>query len=121
MSEPTTVREATFDPKVKSYYMLGLLFISVISIIGIPLLVITVPLGLLFVGRWVDRLRCVLTDRTLEIEKGILTRTESTIPLEKITDLQMVQGPIMRMLGLRAFKVETAGQTNPAGAMMMLV
>ena len=45
----------------------------------------------------------------------MLTKVESTIPLTKITDLQMHQGPIMRLFGLKAFRVETAGQSSGAG------
>ena len=48
------------------------------------------------------------------MHKGVLTKVESTIPLTKITDLQMHQGPIMPF-GLKAFRVETAGQSSGAG------
>jgi putative membrane protein len=62
---------------------------------------------------------CTLTERTLEIRKGWINRVESTIPLEKITDLQMIQGPIMRAMGLHGFKVETAGQSSGPGASLV--
>jgi putative membrane protein len=64
-------------------------------------------------------MRCALTENTLQVEKGILTRVEKTIPLEKITDLGVVQGPVMRHLGLHALSVETAGQSSQ-GALVKL-
>ena len=74
--------------------------------IGDPPVVMLITL--LVMDRYLDRLSCTLTERTLEIRKGLLNRVESTVPLEKITDLQMFQGPIMRMLGLHGFRLETA-------------
>jgi putative membrane protein len=62
---------------------------------------------------------CVLTDKTLKVSKGIFVRVEKTIPLEKITDMGMVQGPIMRYLDLHKLTVETAGQ-SAQGALVSL-
>lgn len=47
-------------------------------------------------------------------------RQEKTVPLDKITDLALVEGPIMRYLDLQAIKVETAGTSSP-GALIQLV
>jgi len=62
---------------------------------------------------------CVLTDKALEVKKGIFVRVEKTIPLGKITDMGMVQGPIMRYLGLHKLTVETAGK-SAEGALVSL-
>ncbi|GIW74717.1 MAG: hypothetical protein KatS3mg103_1239 [Phycisphaerales bacterium] len=65
---------------------------------------------------------CTLTERTLEIRKGWLFRIESTIPLDKITDLQLYQGPLMRAFGLQGFRVETAGHSaGPGRSLVNLV
>ena len=114
MTEPTPLRTAEFDPRIKTYWLLTAILLCVVTIIGIPFLLVVIPLCLIFMDRYLDAMSCVLTDRQLEIKKGILNKTESTIPLEKITDLQMYQGPIMRALGLQGFRVETAGQTSGA-------
>jgi len=37
----------------------------------------------------------------LHFGKGIFNRVEKTVPLEKITDVGLEQGPVMRYLGLR--------------------
>jgi putative membrane protein len=49
----------------------------------------------------------------------MLVRQEKTVPLDKITDLALIEGPIMRYLDLQAIKVETAG--GSAGALIQLV
>ena len=110
------LREASFDPKLSSYLLLSGVIVLVVCIITIPLALVYFVVGKLFIDKYIERLSCTLTERTLEIRKGWINRVESTIPLEKITDLQMVQGPIMRAMGLHGFKVETAGQSAGPGS-----
>ncbi len=121
MPEHTVLRTAEFDPKVTTYWMISSMIVCVVTIVGIPLIPIVWLIGRALIRKYLDNLGCTLTTRTLEVRKGILNRVESTIPLEKITDLQMFQGPIMRAFDLRGFKVETAGQTNTAGALLSIV
>ena len=42
----------------------------------------------------------------------MFNRSESTIPLNRITDLRLHDGPLMRHFKLRGLKVETAGQSG---------
>ena len=60
-----------------------------------------------------------LTDRALIVRKGVFTKIEKTIPLEKITDLSSTQGPVMRLFDLKQLGVETAGQSGAAGASLV--
>tara|TARA_R110002073_G_scaffold104622_4_gene236490 strand:+ start:143398 stop:143958 length:561 start_codon:yes stop_codon:yes gene_type:complete len=122
MSEPTVLWDATFDKRVKSYYLCSTSLVLCITIVGIPLALIYILIGNWLIDKHLRNLGCTLNQRTLEIKKGILNKTESTIPLEKITDLQMFQGPIMRHFGLRGFKVETAGQSSgPGGSLVNII
>ena len=50
-----------------------------------------------------------LTAQALEIRVGVFFRKEATIPLNRITDVRLHDGPVMRHYGLRGLKVETAG------------
>ncbi len=114
--------EASFDPKLSTYFLLSGTIVLVVCIITIPLAVVYFLVGKMFIDKYIERLSCTLTERTLEIRKGWINRVESTIPLEKITDLQMIQGPIMRAMGLHGFKVETAGQSSgPGGHLVSLI
>ena len=129
MSEMTTksigdeagvIERANFDPKVCTYWLLSGTLVLTVTIIGIPFAVLWFLLGSRLTRRWLARMECVLTERTLTVKKGVMVRVEKTIPLEKITDLAMVQGPIMRAFGLQALSVETAGTSGP-GALVSLV
>lgn len=119
MSEDTVIRSASFDPRVKTYWLLSGALIFVITIIGIPLLLLWFPLGFYFTGRYLDRMECVLTKKALKVKKGVLVRVEKTIPLEKITDMALIQGPLMRAFDIERLTVETAGQSG-AGALVSL-
>jgi putative membrane protein len=119
MADHPVLRQAEFDPKVKKYMLLSPVFVLTILIVTIPLAILWYIIAGFFVDRIVENWSCTLTERTLDIKKGIWNKTESTIPLEKITDLQMFQGPIMRYFGLHGFKVETAGQSSTAGGALV--
>jgi len=122
VSRHKVLREASFDPKLPTYLLLQGTIVFVVLIVTIPLAVVYFLVGKFFIDKYIERMSCTLTERTLEIRKGWINRVESTIPLEKITDLQMIQGPIMRHMGLHGFKVETAGQSSgPGGHLVSMV
>lgn len=92
-----------------------------LTFFGIPLM----PLWYL-VGRGVHRrqyegLACELTARTLNVRRGFLFKVQQSIPLDKITDLALYEGPILRRLGLCSLRIETAGggQTGTTGQAML--
>ena len=119
MKKEVIIKKAEFNPNVCTYWLMSGTLTLTITIVGIPLLILWIPLGLLVTRRYLERMECVLTDRTLKVKKGILVRIEKTIPLEKITDMGMIQGPIMRHFGLHRLSVETAGQSGQ-GALVAL-
>ena len=121
MSRDLVLRRATFDPRLKVYGLVQGTIAMIVSIVTIPL----VPFWLLGVGQMVEAkrfeaLRCELTERTLNISRGVLFPVEKNVPLDKITDLAMHGGPILSYFGLTRLHVETAGQSGP-GALVSLV
>jgi putative membrane protein len=114
---------AEFDKdELRKYWLMKGFLISILSVVGIPLMAIWVPLAWIFMGRWIARLGAELTPTKLIIHRGYFVREEKVVPLEKITDLSLKQGPIMRRLGLEAIAVETAGQSSgPGAALVQLV
>jgi putative membrane protein len=112
--------EAEFNPKVRTYWLLSGMIILAVTIAGIPLIPVWYLVGLALTERYLRRMRCTLSERTLQVEKGIFNRVEKTVPLEKITDLGLQQGPIMRYLGIESLSVETAGQSSQ-GALLKLM
>ena len=113
---------ARFEDKLRTYWYLRIVLLFVISVVGIAIL----PIWVLGWGRWYVRrnfeaLKCELHERTLVVKRGIFFRVEKTIPLDKIQDLTVKEGPLLRMLGLRSLKIETAGQGTPGAAEMDLI
>lgn len=109
--------KAEFNPLIKTYlffYFLGILFISFIGIVVIPFWLLGA--GIIVTRRYFSHLECILTERTLEYKKGSFFRIEKTILLDKIQDLTLKEGPLLRAFGLTALIIETAGQSNPQGS-----
>jgi len=123
MKNDRVLQEAEFNPKVCTYWLLSGGFILLVCIITIPLLPLWFIFGTLITRKYLEHISCTLTDRTLIVKKGWLNRVEKTIPLEKITDLALLQGPIMRAMDLHGLSVETAGSSgsNASGALVSLV
>ena len=120
MANEIVLAEAAFNRKVRTYWLLSGAFVCVASIVGILFLPIWFLLGNFFTERYLQHMSCVLTDRSLKVSRGIFVRQEKTVPLDKITDLALIEGPIMRYLDLQAIKVETAGGGSP-GALIKLI
>jgi putative membrane protein len=114
------IREAEFDPKACPYWLLSGTIILTVMIVTIPLVPIWLLVGMLVTRRYLDSHAFVLTERSVKIKKGMLNRVEKTVPLDKITDVALVQGPIMRAFGLESLSIETAGSTT-AGALLKVV
>lgn len=120
MDQETVLASAEFNRKVRTYWLLSGAFICVVSVVGIVLLPFWLIIGNYFTERYLQHMSCTLTDRSLKVTRGMLVRQEKTVPLDKITDLALIEGPIMRYLDLQAVKVETAGASSP-GAFVTMV
>lgn len=119
MPEERVIWDAEFNDAVTSYWLFNGALICVVTVIGIPLL----PFWILG-GKWLTRKylashRCTLTDRSLKVSKGVFTKIEKTVPLDRITDVGIVQGPVMRHFKIESLTVETAGQSSTAGLVQL--
>jgi putative membrane protein len=103
------LRVARFDPRLKTYYLLVSLFGFAVTIVGIPLAILWAIFGPAIHKRQYEAMECELTERSLNFRKGFLFRVQKNVPLDKITDLALNEGPILRYLGLCSLTVETAG------------
>lgn len=121
-TELKIIQSAEFNPKIKHYLLLYVAFILTCTIVGIPFLIFWfLGFGQYISRRFYESLRCKLTVRHLEFEKGVLFKVEKTIPLENIQDLTFIENPLLKYLDLRILKIETAGQSNPQGSDMKLI
>jgi len=113
--------EATFSPVAVRYYGVATSVGLLASVVGIGLIPFIVPITVWYWRKQYSRMRVVLTNRDLKVHRGVLVREEKSIPLEKITDLAVYQGPIMRRYGLKGIRVETAGQSSAGAALVSVV
>ena len=107
---------AEFDEKWKTYWFLQVTLACLATVVGI----VVVPFWLLGWGAWYcrryyDNLHCILYERSLTVGRGIFFRVEKTIPLDKIQDLTLREGPLLKAFGLLSLRIETAGQSSPQG------
>ncbi|MCH2182329.1 MAG: PH domain-containing protein [Mariniblastus sp.] len=110
--EERVIWDAEFNPSVTTYWLLGGALTCVVTVVGIVFLPFWIVLGKWLTGLYLDSHRCTLTSRNLKVSKGVLTKIEKTVPLDRITDLGIIQGPIMRWLNIESLSVETAGQSS---------
>ena len=112
MSDDKVIWDAEFNDSVTTYWLLNGTLICVFAVFGILLLPFWFIIGKWITRKYLDSHQCTLTDRSLKVHKGIWLQTEKTVPLDRITDLGIVQGPIMRFFDIEALSVETAGQSS---------
>lgn len=119
MSNDVIIKEAEFNDSVTTYWLVSGALVCIFTVFGI----LALPLWII-IGKWATRKylashRCTLTDKSLKVSKGILTKTEKTVPLDRITDLGIVQGPLMRYFDIEALSVETAGGSGMASLVQL--
>lgn len=123
MLGPTTDRlcqkvllRGTFSQKLRIYLFFHWTAVIAATVVGIALL----PLWLLIGPPWIKRyhatLRCEVNDRNVVIGKGLLFRRELTIPIDKIQDISIREGPLLSAFGLLRLRIETAGQSGSSGS-----
>ena len=107
-----TLYEARFDPKIASHGRVLVSLWSIVTVVGIPFIPFVLVFSLWYFPEYLRRISARLTSNAVEIRKGVFFRKETTIPLNRITDVRLHDGPVMRHYGLRGLRVETAGQSG---------
>lgn len=113
-TEPFILLKGAFSPKLRIYMFAYATLVVVASIVGILLLPFWLVLGPIWIRRYHGALRCDLTERSVIVAKGLIFRRELTIPLDKIQDISIREGPLLSAFGLLQLRIETAGQSNSA-------
>ncbi len=104
-----TIAEAQFDRKVVSWVRVMFSGFLIITVVGIPLIPFWLAFSFWYGPEYMRRVSARLTANAVEIRIGVFLRKESTIPLNRITDVRLHDDPVMRHYGIRGLKVETAG------------
>ena len=98
-----------FDRKIIVYWWmmanLGLLS----TVIGIILMPIWIPFGWIVHKTQYEHMSGALTDRSINMRMGWLFKKQQNIPLDKLTDVSIHEGPILNAFGVVRMQFETAG------------
>ena len=71
--------------------------------------VLAVIIARAWAGYYYDVYRYRITDSEIAVESGVLFFKKTIIPLRRIQNVNVVQGPIMRAYGVKSILIETAG------------
>ena len=108
-----TIYEAQFDGKLTPYVAWLISGYLLITVVGALLIPFWLAISRWYGAEYLRRMSARVTTSAVEIRKGVFFRKEVTIPLNRITDVRLHDGPLMRHYGLRGLRVETAGQSGP--------
>jgi len=104
------------------YYLLAIIFgflpwyapIALFAppIVSIPLSIVFIPI-IVFAGAWIPKyyssIAYKLTEHEITWRRGVWFKYTGIVPYNRITNIDIVQGPISRMLGIASLKIQTAG------------
>ena len=96
-----------FAPFQAAYYTT-----LVTAVIVLP----TVILVIYWIPRFYQTIIYHFTDTEMEWRRGVWFRKTGIVPYNRITNVDVEQGPISRKLGIASLKVQTAGYSAPSGA-----
>jgi len=78
-----------------------------------------VLVAVLFTAFWITKyyssIRYAFTNNEVVVEKGVYWKRKSFVPYNRITNIDIVQGPIARHFGLGTVRVQTAGYSAGGG------
>ena len=105
------------EPVARYFYYSYILMIIVIGIcffgIGIVLAIIyAFTLGPWLSKKQAEALTYWLDGSTLRADSGVFFLKRKAIPLDRVTDIVMTQGPLMKWCGLWDLRIQTAGTGN---------
>lgn len=98
---------------VLTWYSPVLLFAPIEVVLGISIPVLTI---LIFIAYWIpkyyDTMIYKLTENEIVWRRGVWFRKTGIVPYNRITNIDITQGPISRKLGIAALKIQTAGYSG---------
>lgn len=112
-AEPPTF--AIQRERVQSYfYWSQFLVLCLLGALTLGLGTLVAAIYALTFGRWLarwqaEKLEYWIEGRTLRVNQGVFFLTRKAIPLDRVTDIVLAQGPFLRLFNLWQLKVQTAG------------
>jgi putative membrane protein len=98
-----------FDKKIIIYWYLVSNLTLLSTVVGIVVMVFWIPFGWLVHMKQYEHMSAALTDRSVNMRMGWMFKKQQNIPLDKLTDVSIHEGPILNALGVVRMQFETAG------------
>lgn len=103
-------------------YMVPLILFAP-SIVAAAIAIPTLAL-IIFTAAWIplyyETVVYHVTDSEISWKRGIWFRQTGIVPYTRITNIDIIQGPIMRALGISTLRIQTAGYSGQAAAELRL-
>merc|ERR1719330_783503 len=116
------------NPKTVSYSMCSALIISLCTVVFFPFTVLLYCCIRYNANKWAESRVAAVTDKQLVLKQGYYTcccccwnSATKSVPLEKITDLQLQQGCVQKCFDIHEIQVQTASNTSESGPEMRLI
>jgi uncharacterized protein len=109
-------------PGILIWYILLLSDRTPLTIVSLglpaPLVAILIPL-MYWIQKYYDTMTYKLTENEMVWRRGVWFKKTGIVPYNRITNIDIAQGPISRMLGIASLKIQTAGYSAPSGGFGM--
>lgn len=101
---------------ILTWYILILIFAPfVITLfISIPILIILI-ISIYWIQKYYDTIFYKLTEDEIIWRRGVWFKSTGIVPYNRITNIDIIQGPISRKFGIASLKIQTAGYSAPSG------
>ncbi len=84
--------------------------------IALVILAAAIVFVLVWAGLYVKTVSYHLNDTEVTWKRGVWFHSTGIVPYNRITDISIVQGPIMRLFGISHLKIQTAGGGTAKGS-----
>ena len=98
-----------FDRKIIIYWWIMANVSLLVTMVGIIVMPIWILFGWLVHKKQYEHMSGALTDRSINMRMGWLFKKQQNIPLDKLTDVSIHEGPILNAFGVVRMQCETAG------------
>lgn len=91
-------------------------FSAFLVITGTSMLILAVLIFVVYwIPRYYDTMLYRLTGNEIVWRRGVWFKNTGIVPYNRITNIDIIQGPVSRMLGIASLKIQTAGYSAPSG------
>ncbi len=112
--------------KYYAYLILVILFfifpwflLVLVPAVGVPFVVIFtmvnalwIVVAIILLSRYYRSIEYEMRDEELIVRRGVITKSEATVPYRTVTNIDVKRGPLDRMLGIGGLHIHTAGYSG---------